>query len=266
MAPPPTDQDPSSVLDNQRYHLIQQAKEMARVLRDNASQCEQFADQLTRFSFGGLHAMPASVASWVNMSGMIPTPVELNGAFGGASSPVDDSGKKRKRRRGDKEKKVRDPDLPKRPPSAYLLYQNEVRKDMQEKFKHLPYKEVLGEIAKSWGAMSDADKKMYVDATAAAKTQYTDAKAQYDRSHGIPEKPRKAPGPNAAAAAPAAPTPAADSPEADEEESSEDKSESSSDDSSDEEEAAPEPPKKKAKDDKADSKKKSAGKDKKRKD
>ncbi|KZV86447.1 hypothetical protein EXIGLDRAFT_622021 [Exidia glandulosa HHB12029] len=103
-----------------------------------------------------------------------------------AATAVDEAdGKKRKRKRGDKEKKVRDPLLPKRPPSAYLLYQNEVRKHMQEKFKELPYKEVLGEISKAWNAMTPEDKQMYQEATKVAKATYDDAKAEYDKAHGI---------------------------------------------------------------------------------
>ena len=68
------------------------------------------------------------------------------------------NGKGVKRKREKKEKKVRDPDAPKRPPSAYLLYQNEVRKAMQAKYPDLAYKEVLGKIAESWGAMTEQDK------------------------------------------------------------------------------------------------------------
>ena len=61
----------------------------------------------------------------------------------------------KKRKRGEK-----DPDAPKRPGSAYLLYQNRIRKEMKETHPNLTYKELLNEIGKSWAGMSDEDKKV----------------------------------------------------------------------------------------------------------
>ncbi|TDL29107.1 hypothetical protein BD410DRAFT_779406 [Rickenella mellea] len=70
-----------------------------------------------------------------------------------------EEGGKKKRKRGEKKEKVpRDPNAPKRPPSAYLLFQNEVRKEMMTKFPSMTYREVLAEISKVWTAMSEDDK------------------------------------------------------------------------------------------------------------
>lgn len=75
----------------------------------------------------------------------------------------------RKRKRGaaadgegksERKKRVKDPDAPKRPPSAYLLFQNQVRKEMVKQHDGLPYHEVLGEIAKKWAEMPDDQKKV----------------------------------------------------------------------------------------------------------
>src|ERR1700744_1223987 len=60
--------------------------------------------------------------------------------------------KKRKRR----EKK--DPNEPKRPTSAYLLFQNEVRKYYVDKHPGKTYTEVLNEISKSWKGLSEEKK------------------------------------------------------------------------------------------------------------
>ena len=117
----------------------------------------------------------------------------------------DDGTGKRKRRRGPagKEKKVRDPDAPKRPPSAYLVFQNEVRKEMQAQYPNTPYHEVLSKISERWAKMTDEEKKVcshsypslllkhssrylyihlqyYNDQTDIAKKKFTADKAAYD--------------------------------------------------------------------------------------
>ena len=75
----------------------------------------------------------------------------------------------RKRKRGSavegdekpgRKRRVKDPNAPKRPPSAYLLFQNQVRKEMVKQHDGLPYHEVLGEIAKRWAVMPDEQKKV----------------------------------------------------------------------------------------------------------
>jgi hypothetical protein len=57
-------------------------------------------------------------------------------------------------------KQARDPDAPKRPPNAYLLFQNEVRTDMKERFPELAYRDLLGKIADAWKGLSEEDKKV----------------------------------------------------------------------------------------------------------
>lgn len=57
-------------------------------------------------------------------------------------------------------KQARDPDAPKRPPNAYLLFQNEVRADMKERFPELAYRDLLGKIADAWKGLSEEDKKV----------------------------------------------------------------------------------------------------------
>ncbi|KIM20726.1 hypothetical protein M408DRAFT_54305, partial [Serendipita vermifera MAFF 305830] len=76
-------------------------------------------------------------------------------------------------------KKPKDPNAPKRPPSAYLLYQNEVRKDIREQNPDMKYPEVLQEISKMWTALSDEEKKPYLDATGLAKAEYDKVKEEY---------------------------------------------------------------------------------------
>lgn len=59
-----------------------------------------------------------------------------------------------------KEKKIKDPNAPKRPPSAYIEFQNNVRAKFREADPELSYAEVLRKIAAVWGTMSDDEKKV----------------------------------------------------------------------------------------------------------
>ncbi|GAA5969172.1 hypothetical protein JCM11641_007498 [Rhodosporidiobolus odoratus] len=99
-----------------------------------------------------------------------------------APSPeVDASGEPKKRKRGpNKEKKVKDPNAPKRPPSAYIEYQNSVREEFRKQFPNAPYAEVLKKIGLVWQSMSDSDKKPWNDITAAKKVSYDQEKEVYD--------------------------------------------------------------------------------------
>ena len=59
-----------------------------------------------------------------------------------------------------KEKKIKDPNAPKRPPSAYILYQNEVRDEIRKAHPEMPYKDVLALISTRWKALPDAQRKV----------------------------------------------------------------------------------------------------------
>lgn len=54
--------------------------------------------------------------------------------------------------------KKKDPNAPKRPASSYLLFQNEIRKDIKEKFPNLNNTELLNVIKTQWAEMSEAKK------------------------------------------------------------------------------------------------------------
>ncbi|KAF8603536.1 putative nucleosome binding protein, partial [Ceratobasidium sp. AG-I] len=87
------------------------------------------------------------------------------------------SGKRRRKTDGPKRKK--DPLAPKRPPSAYILYQNDVRKEMQDKYQGMLYSEVLGKISESWQTLEESKKKVYLDMVERDKLRYEDEKLRY---------------------------------------------------------------------------------------
>ena len=64
-------------------------------------------------------------------------------------------GKKKKRKTT---KKIKDPNAPKRPPSSYILFQNEIRKELKAKYPDLPPPELVQMISKKWAAMTDVEK------------------------------------------------------------------------------------------------------------
>lgn len=73
-------------------------------------------------------------------------------------SEGEEGGKKKRKRVV--EKKIKDPNAPKRPPSAYLLYQNEVRNTIKAQHPEMPYSEILGEISKGWSGLNEQQKKV----------------------------------------------------------------------------------------------------------
>lgn len=83
------------------------------------------------------------------------------GTAGANGKPVKKMSKLQKR----KEKRLRDPEAPKRPPSAYLLFQNEVREEIRKKHPGMPYSEVLGKVSEAWKALTDEQRRVYQDKT-----------------------------------------------------------------------------------------------------
>jgi transcriptional regulator HMO1 len=57
-----------------------------------------------------------------------------------------------------KVKKLRDPEAPKRPPSSYLLFQNEVRQAMKRANPGMANHEILTSISQRWAAMTPEEK------------------------------------------------------------------------------------------------------------
>ncbi|CAO1629334.1 unnamed protein product [Sympodiomycopsis kandeliae] len=96
----------------------------------------------------------------------------------------DANGKKLSKRQKKLLRKARDPDAPKRPPSAYLLFQNEVRADMREKFPEMPYKEILGKVSEAWKNLSEEDRKIYQDKTNDEMKRWSDEKNAHEGPSG----------------------------------------------------------------------------------
>jgi len=95
-----------------------------------------------------------------------------------ADLTTDDGDKKKKR-----EKKPKDPNAPKAPPSAYILFQNEVRTGVREQHPDIHYKELMVLISKQWNALPLEKKQPYFDRVTAAKQTHEIDLAKYNASN-----------------------------------------------------------------------------------
>lgn len=107
---------------------------------------------------------------------------------------TEEGGKKRKR-----EKKTKDPNAPKAPPSAYIMFQNDVRTRVRSEHPDIAYKELMGLISKQWNALSPEKKQPYFDKVTNAKKNHEVDMAKYIAEHpgpveegSVPKKAKKA--------------------------------------------------------------------------
>ena len=105
---------------------------------------------------------PMGANPQLNMKQMMPppqlpvVPAQPNGV-GKRKADHTQEGEGTKRKRV---KKPRDPDAPKRPPSSYLLFQNEVRQAMKKANPAMANHEILTNISQRWAGMSPEEKEV----------------------------------------------------------------------------------------------------------
>ena len=81
------------------------------------------------------------------------------------------NGKKAKKEK--KEKKIKDPLAPKRPPSAYLEFQNSVRTQYREAEPETSYQDILRKISSVWSDMPEGEKKVRPPTTEVSRLDLT---------------------------------------------------------------------------------------------
>ena len=79
-------------------------------------------------------------------------------------------------------KKEKDPNAPKRGLSSYMFFANERRPGLKAEQPDLGFGDLTKKIAEEWRALSDAEKKPYVDKANADKARYQKEKEAYDKS------------------------------------------------------------------------------------
>ena len=84
-----------------------------------------------------------------------------------------------KKKRVKKAKKIKDPDAPRRPPSSYIFFQNEVREHVKANNPGVPYNEILQQISEQWKALGEEKQKAFKDRADAAMATFRDKNADY---------------------------------------------------------------------------------------
>ncbi|CAG8460702.1 11657_t:CDS:2 [Acaulospora colombiana] len=88
-----------------------------------------------------------------------------------------------------KKPQVKDPNAPKRPNTAYILFSNEIRAETKADNPHANQKEIVTLIGQKWKALSREQKKVYEDRYFADKERYDEELRAYRAAHGHVDSP-----------------------------------------------------------------------------
>jgi len=83
-----------------------------------------------------------------------------------------------------KKKKARDPNLPKRPKTAFFFFMDVMRPKVTKEFPNLKVAERAKYLGRKWQELTDEEKKPYLEANAAAKEKYKEAMIEYKANYG----------------------------------------------------------------------------------
>ena len=134
---------------------------------------QTFQDALAAFKAGLTEGAPAEDFMGQLQSLISQFPTEFK-----ATTEKTDAPKKRA-------KKVRDPNLPKRPKNAFMLFTDSVREEVKAGLIEaspdgkIRVSDVSKECGARWKALPDDEKQPFLDANAAAKTEYEKAMEDY---------------------------------------------------------------------------------------
>jgi hypothetical protein len=137
--------------------MITSFQNVAQAMRQCVTIIEDYA-RLSPSSIGAGQAAMAQVQANLNGFEMNIDPA-LNTAEPEQAKDKDGKPKKEKVKRVVKPK---DPNAPKRPPSAYLIFQNAMREEMKAAHPEFSYKEILNEISERWKKISPEEKQVGV--------------------------------------------------------------------------------------------------------
>lgn len=145
-------------LNSRRDNLVYAYEQIAQALRYAAKACDEFQALI-----------PRDV-------GIIPGDMSV-------SSPSIGSQRKFKK------PQAKDPNAPKRPNTAYILFSNEIRAETKAANPQANQKEIVTLIGQKWKALSREDKKVYEDRYFADKERYDEELRAYRATHGQVESP-----------------------------------------------------------------------------
>lgn len=134
---------PSSSHANHHPQLIGSLGAVAETMRNCATFAEQFAQLIAPVTYPGAPVIFPNG----QLPQMPPPHIEPTGGKRKARGGEDGEGKRKRK------SKPKDPNAPKRPPSSYLLFQNEVRQELKIKYPNMSNNELLAKISKIWSEM-----------------------------------------------------------------------------------------------------------------
>lgn len=130
--------------------------------------CANVADSFANTLMGSGHS-PEAAQAFQNMARIFSASIGNNTALGqdiadatpakgkkASAAPPDDEGPKKRKRAT----KPKDPNAPKRPASSYIMFQNEVRKEIKAQYPDISNAELMTLIAEQWKNMGDEDKQV----------------------------------------------------------------------------------------------------------
>lgn len=118
---------------------------VAQQMRHCASIADQFAQTLSQASFSG-SSLPS----------LIPPEAVGNGNKRQGTGDDNIEGPAKKRRVSNK--KIKDPDAPKRAASSYLFFQNDLRQELRKEHPDISAAEVMARVSKQWAEMTREQK------------------------------------------------------------------------------------------------------------
>lgn len=154
---------------------------------ESMRKCADFAEH---FSQVIMHLGPNAPMPPVPQFHTLPMPDPKQMSIAPPTISVSTNGKRKAQSAADgdlkkkKVKKARDPEAPKRPPSSYLLFQNEVRQAMKQANPGMANHEILTTISQRWASMTAEEKDTYNERQKLAKEQYALQKTAYDARRG----------------------------------------------------------------------------------
>jgi len=161
-------------LERHKLTLIGSLSSVAEQMRHCANVADQFAQMLTQASFNGNVSLPGAVHAGSKRHGLEEEDVE---------------GTVKRRRTSNK--KVKDPDAPKRAASSYIFFQNDLRQELRKQHPDISPAEIMSRVSKQWADLTPEQKAPYERLQAEAKQKWEAEKRAYDERRGIvvPPKP-----------------------------------------------------------------------------
>jgi hypothetical protein len=115
-------------------------------MRQCANVADQFAQTLSQASFGG-NPLPSMVP---------PEAVQAGNGRKRQGTEEDVDGPTKKRRVSNK--KLKDPDAPKRAASSYIFFQNDLRQELRKQHPEISAAEVMARVSKQWAELTREQK------------------------------------------------------------------------------------------------------------